>query len=102
MESKCINMIFKALHDLAHTYLSHCLMPSVSKLYSLTILVSSGEYTKFVSTSGPLPLQYVPSAWKALALDLPSHGQLLVIIHILAQMSLYQRGLASQPFLKAT
>ena len=75
-ESKFIKMIFEALHDLDHIYLFYLLMSSAPKFYSLSILVSSGEHTKFVSTSEPLPLQSIPSAQKALPLDLPSQGHL--------------------------
>ena len=55
-------MIFEALHDLDRIYLFYRLMSSAPKFYSLSILVSSGEHTKFVSTSEPLPFQSIPSA----------------------------------------
>ena len=61
-ESKFIKMIFEALHDLDRIYLFYLLMSSAPKFYSLSILVSSGEHTKFVSTSEPLPFQSIPSA----------------------------------------
>ena len=67
MESKFIKTIFEALHDLDHMYLFHLLMSSVPEFHSLSILISSGEHTKFVSTSepslcklSPLPRKFFP------------------------------------------